>query len=401
MLVLAAAMALAACVSWQRALDATPWTYRVDIAGLPLRVPVAGTLRFATSSMGGPLLHGWRVRRGDGVVGFQWRRERQQLEIVCEPCRIEIAALSEAPIAIPRLRVAVRRNGNLLAGEFSAGEVRGEWLGTLERRGLKLAGRLPQTPLAAVYALFRKDLPEAATARIDGSLSLRATLDLPEGTLQVEPRLLVAAVDGLGTDVLRGLVPRPHCGLAQGATPGARARRGRILLRSAVIAAEDQRFYEHAGFDPAAIADWVSLNARRRSIVGGASTLTQQLAKLLFVGGQRTHLRKLRELLYAVEMEHRLGKAQILDLYLALAPWGPGICGADAAARHYFGKAVEALAVSEAAWMAGVLRNASSVAMDAKAQAARAARVVGAMSGISRTQRRAALRALAQTAARR
>jgi hypothetical protein len=163
-----------------------------------------------------------------------------------------------------------------------------------------------------------------------------------------------------------------------------------------VIAAEDQHFYEHAGFDPSAIAAWLSLNAERGSIVGGASTITQQLAKLLYVGDERTHVRKLRELLYAVEMERTLGKAHILDLYLAIVPWGPGICGADAAAGHYFGKEVDDLTVAEAAWMAGMLRNPQRAAEDPAGHVERALWVVDGMTRFPRAQRRSAHRELAR-----
>ena len=89
----------------------------------------------------------------------------------------------------------------------------------------------------------------------------------------------------------------------------------------------------------------------------GGSTITQQLARTLFTGGERTAVRKLRELLYAIEMERTLGKARILELYLNTVDWGPGLCGARSAARAYFGKSPARLTALEAAWLAGVLRN--------------------------------------------
>ena len=84
--------------------------------------------------------------------------------------------------------------------------------------------------------------------------------------------------------------------------------------------------------------------------------MTQQLARTLFTGGEKTAARKLRELLYAIEMERTLGKPRILELYLNTVDWGPGLCGARAAARTYFRKRPEQLTPLEAAWLAGILR---------------------------------------------
>jgi len=87
----------------------------------------------------------------------------------------------------------------------------------------------------------------------------------------------------------------------------------------------------------------------------GASTLSQQVARLVYTGGAHGHVRKLRELLYAVELDRVLGKARVLHLYLAIAPWGDGQCGAAAAAQHYLHKPVDRLTPIEAAWLASLL----------------------------------------------
>ncbi len=86
-------------------------------------------------------------------------------------------------------------------------------------------------------------------------------------------------------------------------------------------------------------------------------SITQQLAKLVYTGDERDAMRKLREWLYAVEMERTLGKGRILQLYLAVLPWGDGICGAEAAARHHLGKPANQLKPREAAWLASLLIN--------------------------------------------
>ena len=127
-------------------------------------------------------------------------------------------------------------------------------------------------------------------------------------------------------------------------------------LPKAVVAAEDQAFRSHAGYDPVEIAAALQSNGQAGQF-RGASTLTQQLARLLYTGAERTAQRKLHELLYAVEMEQTLGKARILQLYLALAPWGQEVCGAENAARRYLGKPASAVTPLEAAWLAGLLVN--------------------------------------------
>ena len=98
-------------------------------------------------------------------------------------------------------------------------------------------------------------------------------------------------------------------------------------------------------------------NQRDGAPLRGGSTLTQQLAKLTLTGDERSATRKLRELLYAVEMERTLGKARILQLYLAVAPWGDGVCGAERAAQVYLGKSAAKVGPVSAAWLVSLLRN--------------------------------------------
>ena len=136
----------------------------------------------------------------------------------------------------------------------------------------------------------------------------------------------------------------------------------RAWLARAVLAAEDQRFYEHPGYDVDELLSTLHTNQQRGAIARGGSTLTQQLAKLMVTGGERTLARKLREWLYAVEMEQTLGKARILQLYLNLAPWGETaegrlVCGAEAAARHHFDVPARRLSPRQAITLAAMLRN--------------------------------------------
>ena len=127
-------------------------------------------------------------------------------------------------------------------------------------------------------------------------------------------------------------------------------------LVAAVIATEDRRFFEHGGIDPVGIARAFVENVRTGTIGQGGSTITQQLAKMIFLSPERTVKRKLQELVLAVELEHRYSKAQILALYLNRAYFGEGVFGADAAARRYFGQPVQKLDLAQSALLAGALK---------------------------------------------
>jgi monofunctional glycosyltransferase len=144
--------------------------------------------------------------------------------------------------------------------------------------------------------------------------------------------------------------------------PGAKLRHtwvsyGRISehLKRAVIAAEDAKFLDHEGFDWEAITKAIQKNESRGKVVAGASTITQQLAKNLFLSGSRSWLRKGQEAAITWMMERTLSKRRILEIYLNVAEWGEGIFGAEAAARHHFGVPAAALTPEQAAWLAAIL----------------------------------------------
>jgi monofunctional glycosyltransferase len=126
-------------------------------------------------------------------------------------------------------------------------------------------------------------------------------------------------------------------------------------LINAVIAAEDDDFYVHPGFDLPAILKAYEYNTARGRIVRGASTLTQQLAKNLFLSNERTFGRKYRELGFTLLMEHFLGKKRIMELYLNYAQWGKNLFGCEAASRFYFKKPSGRLTQYEAVRLAAVL----------------------------------------------
>ena len=152
-------------------------------------------------------------------------------------------------------------------------------------------------------------------------------------------------------------------------------------LIDAVIATEDRRFYTHFGVDPLGIARAVVANLQAGAVVQGGSTITQQLAKNLFLSGERSLDRKIREMILAVWLETRLTKEEILTLYLNRVYLGAGAYGVEAAAQRYFGKPAAALDLAESALIAGLLKAPSRLAptSDLEAARARAAVVLSAM----------------------
>jgi len=128
------------------------------------------------------------------------------------------------------------------------------------------------------------------------------------------------------------------------------------VMVQAVLAAEDHRFYDHFGLDPVRMAGAAAANLKARRIVEGGSTITQQLARNLELGKQRTWSRKFREVILAAEIEARHSKDTILETYLNTAYFGEGYYGVEAASRGYFGKPASGLAPDEAALLAGLIR---------------------------------------------
>ncbi|MEN6429895.1 MAG: biosynthetic peptidoglycan transglycosylase, partial [Coriobacteriales bacterium] len=130
-------------------------------------------------------------------------------------------------------------------------------------------------------------------------------------------------------------------------------------LRDAVVAIEDERFFQHQGVDIKAILRAMRANTEEGSYAQGGSTITQQVVKILFTDGERTLSRKVREALMAYELETKADKDQVLETYLNLVYFGEGSYGVESAARHYFGKPASALSVSESALLAGLIRSPS------------------------------------------
>ena len=132
---------------------------------------------------------------------------------------------------------------------------------------------------------------------------------------------------------------------------------GRISgqLKRAIIVAEDAKFVDHEGFDWEGIQKAAEKNQRKGKIVAGGSTISQQLAKNLFLSGQRSALRKGEEALITLMMEAVLDKERIFEIYLNVIEWGDGLFGAEAAARHYYGVSAAQLTAEQAAKLAAMV----------------------------------------------
>lgn len=327
---------------WSLPLQLGPWQ-------LPLSMPTL--LRVATHPMLLRQLEGRSLSMPFGILRVLPGTQPQSWRVVCAACRLHGHPFGRDPFAV-RIEFTAQRATPLgWRGEFVLGDapraVRGRFKASFDGHGAQLALSLPNTPIADVYQLFADSIAELGRARIAGELRLEAQWRWPQQQLSLQPHIEGFSVSGLGTEALlhaASVCPAPKHGF------------GRWLPR-AVVAAEDQRFFEHSGFDLREMNAAWSRPGTRDDTTRGASTLPQQVAKLLFAGDERSPQRKLRELLYAVELDRTLGKARLLQLYLAIAPWGEGQCGAAAAARHYLGKRVDKLTATEAAWLASLLHN--------------------------------------------
>jgi hypothetical protein len=436
----AAGLAAAALVAVVVVRATTPregeWTQRVQLGPWTREVSMPTLVRWATHPMAARVLDGRHLNTRAGR--WYWRTQPDgSVRATCTPCTLTLAALGPAPLTVgaavlhgqraqpeawqgtlelrtrleaPALDATTDATADATADPTAAAHdggaakaVRIAWHAKLEPSSLALKASMPDTELASIVSLFAASMPRERHALVQGSFGfdLQARLD-GAGVSRVElvPRVQGAVVEGLGTQALANLDVDGACGDSN-AQPGVPTTDDDEPLRGwlprAVIAAEDQRFFEHPGYDlRETLLAWQRNQSREPSTasapVRGASTITQQLAKLLYTGDERSAMRKLREWLYAVEMERTLGKARILQLYLALAPWGDHVCGADAAARRYVGWPAQRLQPHEAAWLASLLRNPRAQLVAARrhgrVDADTTAHVIEAMRPLLRANRR-------------
>jgi monofunctional biosynthetic peptidoglycan transglycosylase len=130
-----------------------------------------------------------------------------------------------------------------------------------------------------------------------------------------------------------------------------------IHLKRAIVASEDSKFVDHEGFDWQGMQKAIEKNQKKGRFVAGGSTISQQLAKNLFLSPQKTYLRKAEEAIITLMLEQVWSKRRILEVYLNVIEWGNGIFGAEAAARHYYNISAAQLSAEQAARLAGMVPN--------------------------------------------
>ena len=402
--VLVSIAAALAAVAWNSlAARGAEWSHpmRFTVAGNTFEqdVSMAVLLRAATHPLAARLIDGRSLTTAQG----RWQlnaRPDGSVAARCEPCRFSLAALGPTPLAVERAELllhsdgADRYRGTLQLGKQPSITLEGR--GQFDRAGqLAIDAKLPPSPIADAVQVLGSDLPERDAVQVKGTLTFTLSAKSQHGPWRIKPVVEGFEVTGLGTERLADMQRPAACRVD--AHAGVSTISG--WLPRAVIAAEDARFAEHPGYDLQALTDALQHNQKPGAPIAGASTLTQQLAKLVVTGDERSASRKLRELLYAVEMERTLGKARILQLYLALAPWGDGVCGAERAVRVHLGQRdASAVGPVAAAWLASLLPSPDAHLKSEQAALeidhARVARVIEAMRPMSPERREKAQVAL-------
>ena len=311
--------------------------------------------------------------RGSGELEFQLG-QTITFRMAADAVQLEHPFIAEVPLPPARLSAAgvwdEGTGGLSLKGAYGDVNWTVDGYATADQVALNIA--VPLTPLASVVDLFGDGVPEARRARISGEVSLGGQITGPNWAWTIEPGAKDLSVSDatpgtFGQPIVRWkTVDRSECTQDAACTPkevhhitGPRTA-GWVSLAEAgwmpeaVIAAEDIRFRSHPGFDLIAIQEALA-NAASDERLRGGSTITQQLAKNLFLDGRRTLRRKLRELLLALSMEERMTKDAILTLYLNVVEFGPGIWGIQDAADAWFLKQPDQLSVREAAFLASIL----------------------------------------------
>jgi penicillin-binding protein 1A len=224
----------------------------------------------------------------------------------------------------------------------------GEWLTDAYRR---FALRVDKLHVSGFRRLLVELLSEAATL---GSVGAVGLLMLAQPAFHLTSDDFLSRQDLAVTFLGRNGVEIGKRGLKQDATVPLSEFPDHLL--KAVFATEDRRFYDHFGIDPVGLFRALSVNARASGVVQGGSTLTQQLAKNIFLTNERSISRKVKEAFLSVWLESRLSKQEILKLYLDRAYLGGGTFGVAAASEYYFGKSVKDISLAEAAMLAGLFK---------------------------------------------
>ena len=371
-----AAIAVALIVKLVLAPAKGEWSERVQHGPIGFDVGVPTVLRLATASWFAPQLAGHQFDSRFGRLRFEWN-DASGLEVNCELCSLAVPELDDKPVQVRRLTFTVRRDVDSLFGSLravqddvaSGNELRGRWNGRLTQKDLQVSAEVDDAPIGQWYQLLVPQLPELKRARIGGTASLRLQVAVPDGAFNLQPRLVLFSVDGLGAE---GLLE------SRVGSCGAPARlAGDAWLSRGAVAALDAGFFQHPGYESASLARGRASSAPAAAPMPAAGTarpervnsariaapttppptLNLQVARRLLPPLPHPEAQQLRDLLYAVEFERAPGKQRLLQAYLDMAPWGEQLCGAEAAARRYFKRSARSLEPTQAIWMATLLRD--------------------------------------------
>ncbi len=291
------------------------------------------------------------------------------LELKSDSLAVKHSLLAKHPVELQDVssRVHLDLAKDTFAGWLKVGPVQVELLGRHAEGIVDFRLELPSTPVEDVLAPLRSVVPELESARLVGTALGWVEGNWPAGTWKGDADLQGLGVGGAvprlqdlkygpfdyrvrGEDGAWGL--RTSGEGSEGWTP---YRAIAPVLSDAVVAAEDSAFLVHSGYDMESMREAMAANLAKGQVVRGGSTLTQQLAKNLFLDGERTVVRKVRELLLATELDRALGKTRVMELYLNVVEWGPDFHGVEAASERYFMRSPAGLQPHEAAFLAAIL----------------------------------------------
>jgi penicillin-binding protein 1A len=271
------------------------------------------------------------------------------------------------PSSEERLDTSDRPASNGLSSKSSGKDGKGERKKRARRRANSVIGRAAYWAL--VLALWFVVAGIGTIAYVGAHLPPIQSLEIPKRP----PSILILDLNGRPLARRGDLAGTP---LALESMPK--------YVPQAFVAIEDRRFYDHYGVDPIGILRAAMANVLHLGVAQGGSTITQQLAKNLFLTQERTVIRKLQEMALALWLEHKFSKMQILELYLNRVYFGAGAYGIEQASQRYFNKSAKNLALAEAAMLAGLVKSPARLAptRDFNAAEQRAALVLAAMSNM-------------------
>lgn len=351
-------LALAAWI-WQP-YDKTAWRVKLPV-GNGIEVRVLPILMLATSPAGRWWLDHKEFNLHQGQIRLY---DADGLRVHCQDCWLMAKSVSNKPLMLQSIELWLqlddhRLNGYLLA-DAAKQPFKIEFEGKVTMRALKLNWRLPATPLASLLKPLHTHSTAIAQARVTGDLAATGVLRWPRQSWSVQPQLSRIDVSGLDLSKVTSATVQYDCPLLDEEKHPEKVHwlnydKMGHWLPMAVIIAEDAEFRHHPGYAMTQMQQLLAKESTGRAV--GGSTITQQVVKYLFTNGERTWKRKIEELLYAVQLENTLNKTQILTLYLNTVDWGPGLCGAHAAANYYFGLPPMQMNPIQASWLAGIIRN--------------------------------------------